>query len=611
MVAVGPLNFGNLFGLYALLTIVPLILLYLIRPKPKMMTIPSLMFFLKMSGANRITSFFKQLTRDWLLFIQLLILLLLALAFTEPFTYYTHDVSSANTIIVLDVSASMQAKEGSLTRFEKAKSFAKELLGASNTIVLAKYYSEVGVQDVSRSDAVKYLNTLQPYESPTRLGDAILTAGGILEKKGTSEGRIIVISDFLNTEGQDATTTRAVLQSKNMLIDFINVAEQGEKENVGFIDLFIDRDSTTAYIKNFAGKEKTITLTVGNLTKNINMAAKAVEPFSFQTVGGVTKLQITPFDEFPVDNELFVSAPKTLKVPVQFISNDKSEFLYQALEASRIAQVDVAEPPIVPKGGYQIFILNNVDPREILTGTMEELSREVENGASIIITAQKNMNEIDYSPILPLTSKGLGKAKDLLIQQINRFTKNIEFGSVKEFIQLSEEHGLTPIISADSDVIVGLAKKGSGKILYYGILESANEFHFSPGYPIFWTEIIKFLTEKQDLESLNDRTKNTIFPGVKMPVDSPRGRLPPAPAVFLENQGLYHLGDVTIAVNLLNEQESEVSVLEKGEYELTPKSYELMPVEEKRKFEIDMILIILGSLILFFELVYVKQRGDF
>src|SRR3972149_11564374 len=148
-VSFGPISVGNPSGLWALLALVPLIILYLIRPKPKVMPSPSLMFFLKSSGTRKLTSFLKQITHDWLFLIQLLLLLGLALTFSEPFTTYDHDVTSSNTVIVLDVSASMQAKEGSRTRFDLGVAQAKKVLGAKNSIILAKDAPFIAVQDAS------------------------------------------------------------------------------------------------------------------------------------------------------------------------------------------------------------------------------------------------------------------------------------------------------------------------------------------------------------------------------------------------------------------------------------------------------------------------------
>src|SRR5574341_2084798 len=215
----GPISIGNPSGLWALLALVPLIILYLIRPKPKVLPIPSLMFFLKSSGARKLTSFLKQITHDWLFLIQLLLLLGLALTFAHPYTKYQHDVTASNTVIVLDVSASSQVQEGSKTRFDLAVAQAKKVLGNKNTIILAKDVPFIALQDASADEASKFLNSLKPRETVSKIGEAIILAGETL-----SEGRVAVISDFINTGGQDPDVAKAVLQSKGLVVDFINIA---------------------------------------------------------------------------------------------------------------------------------------------------------------------------------------------------------------------------------------------------------------------------------------------------------------------------------------------------------------------------------------------------
>ena len=313
------------------------------------MTVPSLMFFIKMSGANKITSFFKQLIKDWLFFLQLLAILFSIFIIAQPAITYTHDITSSNTIIVIDVSASMQAKESGGTRFEIAIEKAKEVLSGRNTIILAKYFPQIALKDASRGESKDFLNSLRPKDSSTRLGDALLLAG---ETLGSREGRIVVISDFLNTEGQDPETAKAVLQSKKQVVDFINVASQEPKNNVGFIDLLAEDESTTAYIKNFGLEQKTITLRAGGTEKVINIGAGHVEPFVFQTPSGITKLEIVDQDDLPADNVAILSAPEQMKIKALLITNNRSIFLENALKASGLVDVTVAEPPIISKESY-------------------------------------------------------------------------------------------------------------------------------------------------------------------------------------------------------------------------------------------------------------------
>src|SRR3989344_3403464 len=155
-------NVGNIAGLWALLALIPLIVLYLIRPRPTTMSIPSLMFFIQSSGSRRLTSFLKQITRGWLFLIQLLLLAAIALTFANPYTTYQYDITSSNTVLVLDVSASSQAIDGGRMRFDQEIIQAKRLLGSTNTIILAKDVPYIAMQDASADEAASFLGSLEP-----------------------------------------------------------------------------------------------------------------------------------------------------------------------------------------------------------------------------------------------------------------------------------------------------------------------------------------------------------------------------------------------------------------------------------------------------------------
>ncbi len=569
------------------------------------MTVPSLMFFIKMSGANKITSFFKQLIKDWLFFLQLLAILFSIFIIAQPAITYTHDITSSNTIIVIDVSASMQAKESGGTRFEIAIEKAKEVLSGRNTIILAKYFPQIALKDASRGESKDFLNSLRPKDSSTRLGDALLLAG---ETLGSREGRIVVISDFLNTEGQDPETAKAVLQSKKQVVDFINVASQEPKNNVGFIDLLAEDESTTAYIKNFGLEQKTITLRAGGTEKVINIGAGHVEPFVFQTPSGITKLEIVDQDDLPADNVAILSAPEQMKIKALLITNNRSIFLENALKASGLVDVTVAEPPIISKESYDLYVLHDISPKEILTGTFEDIAEKVEAGANIIIHAQENQKNLDLSAIAPITVSGVGDQTSLTVQQFNRFTKNMDFGSVKYYLDAKLGDGFITLITAEKSPMVAYKQKGRGKVVYYGILEKASDFKFQPSYPIFFTELLKFLTERQDIKKLNQKTNQMILLDSPQNVKTPVRNIPNAAVLFLEDAGLYSYENKLVVANLLDEKESAINSKEVRGQRST--EYKLEPVKDKRKYIFETPLLIILFILLAFEVYYVKMRGD-
>ena len=599
------IHIGSIIGLFALLSLVPLILLYLIRPKPQEISVPSLMFFMKSTGRHKLSSFFKKFIRDWLFLIQLIILLLLAISVAQPYTNYEHDVTAKNTVIVLDASASMQAKEGSYTRFQTARDKAKSLLGAKNTIILAKETPSIVVKDVSHTEAAKYLNKLQPTESTSRIGDAIILAGEAL--KG-DEGGVYVLSDFINTGGQDPNIAKSVLEAKGIIVNFVNVAKK-TASNVGIIDIEADREETTVYVKNFDNAQRIATLKVGNVQKEMDLGPKNSDTFTFKTPPGITQILLISNDDFTVDNIAYLSAPETEKTKASLITNKPSVFLKNALEASGNIKVTVNKPPVVPVEGYDVYIIHDIDMKEMLPGTFDALYYAVDNdGASAVIHVQDDSAQINYKNLLPLKITGKGSGGFIQVEQLNKFTKNAEFGSMTEqFTTSRQDKTFSTLASLGNDTIIAMGKKGNGKLVYYGILESTSDFKYSPSYPIFWTEMMRYLTGQLDLKNLNYHTKDTMILDSEQVIKTPIKKVKQA-TLMLENTGVYELEDRKISANLLDEKESDVNSMTAEGAKST--EFELKPVKETRKFEFEPLLILAAGVILLLEVLYIKMRGD-
>ncbi len=604
MISLGPISFENSLGFLGLLSLVPLIVLYLIRPKPTHMEIPSLMFFFRTSGENKISSFFKQVTRDWLFLMQLLALLLLSLMLAKPFFEYMYDITAENTVVVIDASASSNVNEGARTRFDLSVSKAKDVLGRRNTIILAKNIPLVGVKDASQSEASDYLKTLRPLGTSTRLGDAIILAG---EALGGREGRVVVLSDFINTGGQDPDTARAVLQSKGIVVDFINIASPGQRSNAGIIDLNIDEENSIVYVKNFNKEEKTVELRVGGVKKELIIPADSVEPFSFKTPEGITKIALSPADDFMKDNFAHISASDVFAMNILLITNNKSVFLEPAMKAGGNAIVTVAEPPVIPEEKFDVYVIHNVDPAEIITGLFESVLKNVKDGAGLVVHAQDGTEKIEYKGLLPLEIGGIRDAASIFVEQLNRFTKNIDFGRVDHFLNVKSTQGFTAIASADKSPIIAYYNLGKGKAIYYGILEKASDFKLSPNYPIFWNEVLAFLSNKESVKDLNFRTDQAFFLDRAEKIETPSKTIT-ASAVLLEEAGLYKIKDKIISANLLNEYESSISTNQSfGQKAL---EYKLESVKEKRKLDLELPFLLAVLTLLILEVMYIKFRGD-
>ena len=98
-------------ALLGLLSIIPLIIIYLIRPRPKEIRFSATQFLRE--GEVKRSAVLSRLINDPLFWVQLLVLLSLSVAAAGPFTAEAGPASS-HLVVVLDGSASMQASSRAL-----------------------------------------------------------------------------------------------------------------------------------------------------------------------------------------------------------------------------------------------------------------------------------------------------------------------------------------------------------------------------------------------------------------------------------------------------------------------------------------------------------------
>ncbi|GED68785.1 hypothetical protein BRE01_24870 [Brevibacillus reuszeri] len=141
---------GNLW--FALI-IPAIIVLYLLKRKVEDRVVPSTLLWQRTLQNWEAVRPWEKLRRNLLLILQLLIACLLLLALLRP-AVPTDGISSDHTVLVVDTSGSMLAKEGEVTRMERAVSTAQSLveqLGSGKTMTLIEAGREPNVM-LSKSD---------------------------------------------------------------------------------------------------------------------------------------------------------------------------------------------------------------------------------------------------------------------------------------------------------------------------------------------------------------------------------------------------------------------------------------------------------------------------
>jgi len=613
--------FSNINGLYALLGLVPFIVLYLIRPKPQDRTIPSLMFLIKDQKKAIANSLFQKLMRNLLFLIQLLIILALCFSIAEPYFNTNYDIESTHTVIVLDASGSMQAASGGNTRFGRAVEKAKGRLSKINTIILAEEIPLVIVENEEKALSLEILASLRPKATKTNLGDAMIIAKGILNGK---DGRVVVISDFSKTDGPDIFTIEKAMASQGTTVEFIPVSDKAE--NVGIIGLEITKRNTKAFVKNFNDEEKEVSIKLiqGSATKGeskLKIAPHSVESIVFDTPEEVSEIQLEPKDDFDLDNKAYISNIMRTKAKVLLVTNAAKTSLESSLLASPDIELSIVNPPVltittkrekIDSFKQDIVIIHQVNKKDILPGTFEDFRRYVEKGGKLIITAQSDLSQINTINLNPVAVGELTKEPARACMEIfNEFTRQFEkegcFAAISSHLKGEAIAGATKIASSGNDAIIAIASLKAGTIMYYGIIDRESDFSTLPSYPIFWSDLVNFLVKSEKVEEYNLKT-GRVMSISKQEVKTPSGEIT-TDKLVMDEQGIYEFDKKKFALNLLDADESDItsssSVFSKSEDTKSPETEKV-----QTKLNLDILLIGISFLLLLFETAYIKIRGD-
>jgi hypothetical protein len=594
------IGLGNLIGLYGLLALIPLIILYLRKPKPIDKVIPSLMFLMKENKARKRFSFFRNLTRNFLLFLQILTLSVLALSLAEPFADMPLNASISNNVIIIDGSASSQTRLRDSTRFDKVVSEAKKYVNNKVSVILASNMPVTLLDDGSKRNALAILNSVKPTDTPTNIEGAMMEAETVLKKE---KGNIYVISDFIMTDESDQPfKAKRFLTALGHNVKFVEISS--EADNVGIVDLIVNKYETKVYVKNY--NDEKVSVPVRLIVNNtliikevvIDMLPDSIETLKFKTQPGVSRIELDREDDLGVDNKAYISTPPNDKIKVLVITNVDASYIMSAIKASKNVEMEIRKPPIVKAFDmdHDVIVIDNVK-ETIVPSDVKDMVDYVSTGKGLIITAQHDIDKSGLGELYPVEFKERGNITRACVKIFNYITKRFEnenggcFTRLDEYFVVSpKSDGLLTLVEADDNSsIVTINDKGEGKIVYYGILDEFSDFKSNENYPIFWDNIINFLMGSEDISVYNKRFD---YKGLER----------------YNKVGVYDEGDIKVAVNLLNEKESEVFV--DNNIEGNEKRFIVKSGEKSFNFSLVIPIMILTSILLLVELFYIKMRGD-
>ena len=609
---------------WGLLALIPpaIIALYFLKLRREPLAVPSTYLWSRAIEDLHVNSLWQRLRQSLLLFLQLLLIALLAFTLLRPGWRGT-ELTGDRFIFLVDSSASMAATDVSPTRLDQAKrqtiALIEQMKQGDTAMVIS--FSNVARVEQSFTDNRRQLRTrvelIEQTNRPSDLSEALRAAAGLANPGQSGDPNNPV--DVQTAEALPATmyifsdggfSSVPKFQLGNLEAIYLKMAGD-EQNNVAITTFSTEMNpekpgqvQAFARIENFGPQPMEVEATLF-LNNTLLDAQKIAVPargerglpgasgakFEMNEIeSGILKLTIDSKDHLPLDNTAYavVNLPRPAKVLLVTPGNDALELALRTDEAQKVADVSFAEPKLLEtkayedqaaEGAYDLIIYDACAPKQM-----------------------PNCNTLFIGQLPPVgwTAKGPKQGPPLVVDtdQVHPLTQLVQMGNVKiiEATPLGGPQGTVVLVEADIGAIYAVGPRAGYEdaVIGFDIISHTAEgarlantdWTIRRSFPVFVMNAVKYLGGvRSSLASPNIRPGSpavlrTITPVTKAIVQTPRGDRHEVPRevqntfVFgrTDDLGVYDVREGSgqkvaqqFAVNLFDPRESDLTPREKLE----------------------------------------------
>ncbi len=354
---------------FAFLAAIPVVIVfYLLKRKRVVRLVSSTLLWQKFLAETQASAPFQKLRHNWLLILQIILLMLVILALARP--YFASRVEGGRLhVIILDASASMQSRDVSPSRFEKARADSLKYVDSLHDndqmiVLLAGAGTEVRQSPTSSKPALRRaLQATAPTDSSTRLKEALKLAETLTRDHPSAE-----IHLFSDGGAPDLTE----FENKGLKLVYHKVGERSDNAGITSLDVRANPENAGqraifTSVANFstAAKDVQLELRFGDQlleTKLVTVQPTNTAPEVFlaaQAVDGIFSVRIADEDDLATDNQ--ASIVSLLPKPVKVILVSKgNRFLEKAVRAAGDVQLSVVNDLSTERPDADLVVLDNV-----------------------------------------------------------------------------------------------------------------------------------------------------------------------------------------------------------------------------------------------------------
>lgn len=388
---------------WSILAAVPpaIIALYFLKLKRRPVEVPSTYLWLRSIEDLHVNAIWQRLRRNLLLFLQLLLLLLAALALTRPGWRGTK-MTGERFVFLIDNSASMRATDVAPTRLDEAKRQVLALIDqmASGDVGMVVSFADTAQVEQMFTDSRRQLRQavekIEPTDRATSLLEALKVASGLANPAagGGEQGRDMVVAEaqpasvLVFSDGRFSDVRGFSLGNLTPVYKPIGNPEAG---NLGITAFSVRRNESHpeqlqafARLENFSAQPQTIAVELKLDGKLINadrfeVAAEEARGVSFD-VGtseqGVLELTASTHDPLTVDDVAWtvLDTPRRAKVLLVTPGVEPLELALTTGAARDLAEVTIQSPAFLDQeayrrqttaNGFDLVIFDRCQPKQM------------------------------------------------------------------------------------------------------------------------------------------------------------------------------------------------------------------------------------------------------
>ncbi len=477
------MGISNFLGLFGLLSLPVIIILYMFRPRHKLQQVPSVFLWMQINEDLSKAKKIEKLKKSLLFFLDILIALLITALLLGIFI--SSSKVQKHQIILINGSFSMNSDDIKPNRFEKAKEQAAEYINNLSddtkvSVVLVKETPQIVCNKETKNQAKNSLENLKiSLENIdfTRLNDCII------KLKDGKEASVIYFTDDSFKYAENVIIKE---NSDNLAITSMSSKLGANNINTA---ITIENESDSDQLAQVSIYDKDLFLN----TKNVRIKAKSSEVIFFENINQnipVLKAVIDNEDINKLDNTYYDITKTSSKKKIALVSNGHY-FLEKYLSLNDNYEIYKVKPEEY-KGlqGFDCYIYDGFLPETLAT-----------DGNILVLDPNQDSKNQEIKASGFSENPSFTIAKHQVNQFIDKQNFNIALSQVFDI-----KNNMDAIYTVDDKCLAYTYRNGLQKHLVFGFDFRYTDLPLKADFPILMNNVFNYLLD----EKMTDKYKYAI-----------------------------------------------------------------------------------------------------